>query len=94
MRGNGGATGAYFLLVQPEGAYTSFFKGCTELTADDAIDTFYGCQWHLNNTGQFPGGAMQDINVEEVWEDGNTGAGVNIAIVDDGLFLQARRPEE
>ena len=88
VRGNGGATGAYFLLVQPEGAYDSFFKRCTELTADDAIDTFYGCQWHLNNTGQFPGGAMQDINVEEVWEEGNTGAGVNIAIVDDGLFYR------
>ena len=88
VRGNGGATGAYLLFVQPEGAYDSFFKRCTELTADDAIDTFYGCQWHLNNTGQFPGGAMQDINVEEVWEEGNTGAGVNIAIVDDGLFYR------
>ena len=88
VRGNGGATGAYLLLVQPEGAYDSFFKRCRDLTTDDAIDTFYGCQWHLNNTGQFSGGAMQDINVEEVWEEGTTGADVNIAIVDDGLFYR------
>ena len=46
-----------------------------------ANDPLYGCQWHLNNTGHFPGGAMQDINVEEVWASGNLGEGINVAIV-------------
>ena len=56
------------------------------LALDDSLsDPLYGCQWHPNNTGQFPGGAMQDINVEEVWASGNLGQGVNVALVDDGL---------
>ena len=56
------------------------------LALDDSLsDPLYGCQWHINNTGQFPGGAMQDINVEEVWASGNLGQGVNVALVDDGL---------
>ena len=88
VRANAGERAAYFLLFRPEEAYTSFATQCSALTADDAIDTFYGCQWHLNNTGQFPGGAIHDINVEEVWEAGNTGAGVSIAIVDTGLHFE------
>ena len=88
VRANAGERAAYFLLFRPEEAYTSFATQCSALTADDAIDTFYGCQWHLNNTGQFPGGAIHDINVEEVWQAGNTGAGVSIAIVDTGLHFE------
>ena len=88
VRANAGQRAAYFLLFRPEEAYTSFATQCSALTADDAIDTFYGCQWHLNNTGQFPGGAIHDINVEEVWQAGNTGAGVSIAIVDTGLHFE------
>ena len=42
-------------------------------------DPLYGCQWHLNN----PDG--EDINVDSVWSSGIDGAGVNIAVVDDGL---------
>ena len=88
VRANAGQRAAYFLLFRPEEAYTSFATQCSALTADDAIDTFYGCQWHLNNTGQFPGGAIHDINVEEVWQAGNTGAGVSIAVVDTGLHFE------
>ncbi len=50
-------------------------------------DTFYGCQWHLNNTDQFDGGAGFDINAEEAWET-TLGAGVNVAIVDDGMYYE------
>ncbi len=88
VRANAGQRAAYFLLFRPEEAYTSFATQCSALTADDAIDTFYGCQWHLNNTGQFPGGAIRDINVAEVWQAGNTGAGVSIAVVDTGLHFE------
>ena len=57
---------------------------CSKLNPS-ASDPLYGCQWHLNNSGQYPGGAMQDINVEVVWAGGNLGQGINVAIVDDGL---------
>ena len=88
VRANARERSAYFLLFRLEEAYTSFATQCSALTADDAIDPFYGCQWHLNNTGQFPDGAIHDINVEEVWQAGNTGAGVSIAIVDTGLHFE------
>jgi subtilisin family serine protease len=48
-------------------------------------DPLFGEQWHLRNTGQTDHGAAgNDINVVDAW-DQVTGAGVNIAIVDDGL---------
>jgi kexin len=50
-------------------------------------DPLYTDQWHLNNTGQGGGTAGEDINVEPVWNDGNYGSGVYIAIVDDGLDM-------
>ena len=49
-------------------------------------DPLYGCQWHLHNTRQpkqEPSG--EDINVEEVWEADTLGAGINVAVVDDGM---------
>ncbi len=50
-------------------------------------DPLYGCQWHLKNTGQL--GAVttsgEDINVEGVWDNGTLGAGINVAVVDDGM---------
>ena len=48
-------------------------------------DPYYGCQWHLNNTGQF-GGADEDINVEDAWLV-TLGAGANVAVVDGALRL-------
>ncbi|MGJ8695785.1 MAG: S8 family serine peptidase [Verrucomicrobiaceae bacterium] len=41
-------------------------------------------QWHLKNTGQNGGVAGIDANLESVW-DFYKGAGIRIAIVDDGL---------
>ena len=50
-------------------------------------DPLYGCQWHLDNTHQFSGGAGFDINAEEAWET-TLGEGVNVAIVDNGLHYE------
>lgn len=47
-------------------------------------DPLYGDQWHLKNTGQAGGTAGQDVNVEPV---SRKGAGVRIAVVDDGLEI-------
>ncbi len=60
--------------------------------SSDAEGPLYGCQWHLRNTGQpgFSGKGMtagEDINVEGVWNDGISGAGINVAIASDGIDL-------
>ena len=79
----GGTGGTYLLHSLVSGAYARTIERCTGLTTPQS-DPLYGCQWHLNNTRQFPGGAGRDINVEEVWAT-TMGAGVNVAVVDDGL---------
>ena len=66
--------------------YTDFLQYCEnatrQLNAPQVRDSLYGCQWNLNNpTGQ-------DINVESVWSEGIKGEGVNIAVVDDGMYFQ------
>ena len=80
---SGGSTGSY-LLTPTVSTYGRMLEDCTALTTSRS-DPWYGCQWHLSNTGQFDGGAMQDINVESVWSGGNMGAGINVVVVDDGL---------
>jgi subtilisin family serine protease len=44
-------------------------------------DPLFGNQWHLRNTNN--GGV--DINVVSAWDNGFSGTGVTIAMVDDGL---------
>ena len=67
--------------------YANFIDDCeaeTNSLNDPQInDSLYGCQWHLRNQEQ--GG--EDINVEPVWAEGINGEGVNIAVVDDGLYF-------
>ena len=67
-------------------AYTGFIADCEAATAalnnPEISDPLYGCQWNLSNQEQ--GG--EDINVEAVWEEGINGEGVNIAVVDDGMY--------
>ena len=77
-----GDTGRYLLQIRVS-AYGRALERCTGLTTAQS-DPWYGCQWHLNNTNQFPRGAGRDINVEEAWAT-TMGAGIKIAVVDDGL---------
>ena len=73
----------YTIHAYEDSDYTNFIEGCEadtrELNASEINDSLYGCQWHLNNS------EGEDINVEAVWAEGITGAGVNIAVVDDGM---------
>ena len=66
--------------------YTNFIDDCKAATAalnnPQINDPLYGCQWNLSNQEQ--GG--EDINVEPVWAEGINGEGVNIAVVDDGMY--------
>lgn len=49
-------------------------------------DPLFSEEWQLLNTGQQGGSAGIDVNVVPVWAS-HKGAGINIAIVDDGLQL-------
>ena len=53
-------------------------------------DPLYGCQWNLDNTGQFGGVVDEDINVEGVWASGHQGAGVNVVVVDRPIDTEHR----
>jgi kexin len=50
-------------------------------------DPFFTAQWHLKNTGQGGGTPGEDANCEPAWNAGATGAGVLVAIVDNGLQI-------
>ena len=64
--------------------YTDFIDECEAKTSqlNDPLvsDSLYACQWHLDDPSE------TDINVEPVWEEGIKGEGVNVAIVDDGMY--------
>ncbi|WP_423922595.1 S8 family serine peptidase [Candidatus Poriferisodalis sp.] len=78
-----GDTGTYLVLLRPDGTFGRLTETCPAAPAG-IDDTFYGCQWHLNNTGQFGGTAGEDINLGTVW-DTYKGTGINVAVVDQGL---------
>ena len=86
--GDSSEYGPYAIVASEDTTYTQLWDHCSALSTN-YNDPLYGCQWHLNNTGQNTGSAAgtvgEDINVEEVWDDGNLGSGVNIALVDNGL---------
>ena len=75
----------YTILVDNDSQYTAFVAGCTTetagLTDPQVSDDLYACQWHLKNREA----NGKDIDVEPVWEEGITGEGVNVVVVDDGI---------
>ena len=80
-RGDGGA---YVLQPLISTSDQGLHDRC-KAVASPIRDPLAGCQWHLHNTGTLrPGGANQDINVLEVWDD-TKGSGVNVAVVDNGM---------
>ena len=71
----------YALYAYEDTGYRTWVDGCADTTNDlgsSINDPLYACQWHLNSADS----AGMDINVESVWADGITGAGVNVAVVD------------
>ncbi len=77
-------TGPYTIRMIEDVSYARFISDCTGISTTIS-DPLYGCQWHLNNSGQLGGTDGEDINVEEVWDTGQYGAGINVAVVDDGM---------
>ena len=82
-------SGPYAIRATVDQEYTDFLSTCSNLSTSYS-DPLYGCQWGMNNTGQDTGDGNgtpgEDINVEEVWNGGNLGEGINVAIVDSGLY--------
>ncbi len=94
--GASGSNRRYLIHSLPVTQYANMINVCTVLTkaqSDALSDPLSGCQWYLSNSGQIPiaGGAGHDINVVDVWDDTDPktmGAGVNVAVVDDGLHYE------
>jgi MYXO-CTERM domain-containing protein len=57
-------------------------------------DSFYEDQWHLDNTGQSGGGAGNDVNAPEAWDQGRGDPSVIVAILDSGVELDHPDLEE
>ncbi len=74
----------YTIHAYEDFTYTDFIDDCEAATlllnAPLISDPLYACQWHLDS--RYEG----NINVESVWAEGITGEGVNVAIVDDGMY--------
>ena len=76
----------YTIHAYEDAVYTKFIADCEAATAalnnPQISDPLYGCQWNLSNREQ--GG--EDINVGPVWAEGINGEGINIAVVDNGMY--------
>ena len=75
---------AFFIHAVEDTEYADFIDECEagtrSLNDPQIADSLYACQWHLNSSNN------RDINVEPVWADGIKGEGVNVAIVDNGMY--------
>ena len=76
-------TGPYTVRMFEDVEYSRFINNCSGITTTIS-DPLYGCQWHMNNTGQLGGTDGEDINVEDAWAD-TQGAGITVAVVDNGM---------
>ena len=74
----------YTIQAVEDVAYTEFIEGCEAETRssnnEDISDPLYACQWHQNSLHE------GDINIESVWKEDIKGEGVNVAVVDDGMY--------
>ena len=74
----------FFIYPLEDTEHSDFIRGCearSRTSRNRGIeDPLFPCQWHLNGSDD------RDINVEQVWADGNLGEGINIAVVDDGMY--------
>jgi subtilisin family serine protease len=48
-------------------------------------DPLFPEQWHLENVGQPGGIPFADINVRQIWDEGISGSGIIIGVVDEGI---------
>lgn len=74
----------FFIYPIENTEHAEFIRGCearSSATRNRGIeDVLFPCQWYLNSTD------TRDINVEQVWADGNLGDDITISVVDDGIY--------
>ena len=74
----------YTIYAFEDTEYTEYIEECEAATraldSPQISDPLYSCQWHLNSRG------AGHVNVESAWAQGVTGEGVNVAVVDDGMY--------
>ena len=88
VTGDGNSTGRYTIVAVEEVFFAMLVEDCKDISRGGISDVWYGCQWHLQDDGMFGAGSINDINVEGVWSGGNLGAGIHVAVVDDGMHHQ------
>ena len=75
--------GFYTIQAFEDVVHNEFIENCeaqSQSIDDPSIgDSLYACQWHLDQ----PNG--EDVNVKPVWDQGITGEGINVAVVDTGM---------
>ena len=64
--------------------YTEFLEECAAATSGlndpEISDPLFACQWHLSSS------EWANVNAEPAWAAGVKGEGVNVAVVDDGMY--------
>ena len=74
----------YSVFFTEDAEYTELVENCeaeTDALSDPQInDPLYACQWHLSHP------EWQDVKVGSVWAEGIKGEGINVAVVDDGMY--------
>ena len=76
----------YTIHMYQDVEYDEFLAECEDAKSSSdkpgIDDSLYACQWHLSNEND------EDVNVEGAWEEGVLGEGVNVAVVDSGLYWE------
>ena len=78
------APGQYLVLPTYDARMRATLADCGPGAGSVRTDSLYDCLWHLEDLGLYPNSRGVDINVEGVWAT-NKGAGIVVAIVDDGV---------
>ena len=86
-----GGRGPYMIHALLSAGETNLEERCSGAASSSGApqDPLYGCQWHLENSRLFPGGAGRDINAEAAWAvtkgAASDGEGVHVVVVDNEL---------
>ncbi len=74
----------YSVFFTEDSDYTEFLEECAAATSGlndpEISDPLFACQWHLGSS------EWANVNAEPAWAAGVKGEGVNVAVVDDGMY--------
>ena len=74
----------YSVFFTEDMEYTEFLEECDAATSGlndpEISDPLFACQWHLGSS------EWVNVNAEPAWAAGVKGEGVNVAVVDDGMY--------